>query len=146
MRKFVICLMILMSLKSFSQYKASSGEEKAIMSVGLLQGGGSLVGADLELKLANHLGAQIGAGLLGYGAGIDFHFKPDIRSSSLSLQYWHQGISPYAYQSWAGPLYVYRAPRWFTASIGLGLNTGGNLLPTSTPVTLLFSIGGYFPL
>ncbi len=143
-KSIIAIALLIFSVKSTAQRFNQTHDEKTIMTIGFLNGGGSLVGADLEFKVANHFGAQIGAGFFGYGAGLNYHFKPGIRNSFLSLQYWHQGLNSSVYQTWVGPVYVYRAPKWFTVSVGLGLNAGGTIV--DTPATLLFSIGGYFPL
>lgn len=50
-------------------------------TVGLLQGGGSLIGVDLEVLATEKIGIQLGAGLVGYGAAINYHPKGGFRSS-----------------------------------------------------------------
>ncbi len=130
--------------------KPPAMKETSCITVGILQGGGSLVGADLELLLSDHFGAQIGAGLVGFGAGLNYHFKPGIRSSLLSLQYWNQGIGDSFTQSLIGPSFVYRGRKWFTFQIGLGavLDIGDHDLyePGEEPdVLLTYAIGAYFP-
>ncbi|MEI6556023.1 MAG: hypothetical protein WCL70_10555 [Paludibacter sp.] len=120
-RFFFPLLLICISAGVFSQVVENKDIEKtSSITVGILQGGGSLVGADFETLLSKQLGAQIGAGYLGFGGGINYHFKPSIHSSFLSLQYWHQGVGSTYTQSMIGPTFVYRAPKWFTAQIGLG--------------------------
>jgi len=119
------------------------------VTIGVLQGGGSLIGADLEIYLINKFGIQFGAGLIGYGLGLNYHIKPKIRSSFISLLYWHQGYQSTYTQSLLGPCYVFRGRRWFTAQIGLGfLLQEGPAWPSSkthTPVMLTYAIGGYIP-
>jgi hypothetical protein len=116
---------------------------------GYLQGGGSLVGYDVELLLGDKFGFQLGVGFIGFGAGINYHFKPDIRSSFISLQYWHQGIENYFIQSLIGPCFVFREKKLFTAQIGLGFALEkGPAWPSSKtqpPVMLTYSIGFYLP-
>ena len=121
------------------------------VTVGILQGGGSLIGADFEFLVEDHYGFQIGGGFVGYGAALNYHFKGGIRSSFLSFGYWHQGHQETYVQSLIGPTFVYRGPRWFTAQIGLGyqLEEGpaAQQLELDLPGTqLLYSIGAYFPL
>jgi hypothetical protein len=120
------------------------------ITVGILQGGGSLVGGDLELKLVDRLGIQIGAGIVGFGAGLNFHLKPTIRSSFISLQYWHQGVGDSYTQSLLGPNFVYRGKKWFSAQLGIGFTLeNGPGWPESQepiPVMLTYAIGIYFPL
>lgn len=129
-------------------------EEQAIGAgtVGFLQGGGSLIGIDLEVLATDHIGIQVGGGLVGYGAALNYHPKGGFRSSFISVTYWHQGHQENFVQSLLGPTFVFRGKKWFTAQIGLGfqLNEGPgakNLDPDALPSTqLLYSIGGYFPL
>jgi hypothetical protein len=117
-------------------------------TIGLLQGGGSLIGFDAEVLLTRFVGIQAGAGFVGFGAGINFHLKPDVRSSFISIQYWHQGIEKSFAQSLAGPSFVFRARKIFTAQIGLGfLLEKGPAWPSSktqTDVMLTYSVGVYF--
>ena len=152
MKKVIFVLLLMgITINIFSQISAGYGEEKkSCITVGILQGGGSLVGADFEALVSNKVGFQIGAGLVGFGAGMNFHFKPTVRSSFISLQYWHQGFGTGYAQSLLGPSFVYRAPRWFTAQIGLGYVLGYGPAWTSSvaksPVILMYSIGAYFPI
>jgi hypothetical protein len=150
---FLFICAISISLCMYSQVMKITDDEPektASITVGILQGGGSLIGADLEKLLSRHIGAQVGAGYSGFGGGINYHLTPSIRSSFVSVQYWHQGIGNRYAQSMFGPSFVYRAPRWFTAQIGLGYVLGyGPNYPSSagkSPVILLYSIGAYFPL
>ncbi|RPJ70721.1 MAG: hypothetical protein EHM20_15225 [Alphaproteobacteria bacterium] len=119
------------------------------ITYGVLNGGGSLLGMDLEIGLTKSIGIQAGAGFVGMGAGLNFHFKPTLRSSFLSFQYWHQGILDSYSQSLLGPSIVFRAKKVFTAQIGLGfvLEKGPAWPETmeQPPVMLTYSIGIYFP-
>ncbi len=151
--KTTLCLILLsMSfLKLYSQYNLDyyEHEEKAAITIGVLQGGGGLVGGDFEVLLTNQLGIQFGAGIFSFGGGINYHFKPSIRSSFISFQYWHQGIGEGFAQSAIGPSFVYRGKRWFTFQIGIGKTLEkGPAYPKNmeqTPVMLLYSMGIYFP-
>jgi hypothetical protein len=120
------------------------------VSIGLLHGGGSLVGADFEILVSERVGLQVGAGIVGLGAGLNYHLKPTISSSMISLLYWHQGIGEYHTQSLVGPSFVFRANKLFTASLGLGYALGkGPAWPSDKvqpPVMLTYSIGVYLPL
>lgn len=119
------------------------------VSVGFLQGGGSIAGFDVEIFTGNILGIQAGAGYVGYGAGLTFHLKPDVRSSLISLQYWHQGIAESFTQSLIGPTFVFRAKKVFTAQLGFGfLLKEGPAWPESIhhpPVMLTYSVGFFWP-
>lgn len=124
--------------------------QRAVGTLGILQGGGSLVGIDIEVLATSRLGLQVGAGFLGYGGGINYHIKPGVRSSFISLQYWHQGFDNSYTQSLAGPNFVYRSKKWFTAQLGLGktLEKGPNWpeKEDQPPYILMYAIGGYFNL
>ena len=151
MRQIFIMIIICISTNLFSQIeqKTEQIEKHKSITIGFLQGGGSLVGADLELLVANHFGFQIGVGLVGFGGGLNYHFKPSIRSSFISLQYWNQGIGDSFTQNVIGPNFVYRGKRWFTAQIGAGIPLGkGPALPDDyeqPSVMLMYSIGAYIP-
>jgi hypothetical protein len=87
---FALCLLGQLLV---AQDESAARKERNCVAGGILQGGGSLVGADLEFLLFKGLGIQAGAGLIGFGAGINYHIQPDnIRTPFLSLQYWHQGV------------------------------------------------------
>lgn len=128
-------------------FQSESSSDEAI-SFGILHGGGSLIGADFEMLISDDFGLQVGVGLVGLGAGLNYHFKKDdIRSSFVSWQLWNQGIGQSYVQRVTGPLYVYRGKKWFTASIGFGaVLDRGPAFPDNiekTPVILLYSIGIY---
>jgi len=152
MKKLIFATLLLsISLGLFSQVVENQGiEKKSSLTIGFLQGGGSLVGADFETLLSDKFSMQIGAGFVGFGAGINYHFQPSISSSFISLQYWHQGFGTSYTQSLIGPNFVFRAKKWFTAQIGLGYVLGyGPAWPSTaatSPVILMYSIGVYFPL
>ncbi|MBQ8958607.1 MAG: hypothetical protein IJ057_08950 [Bacteroidales bacterium] len=99
---------------------------------------------------SNHFSAQAGMGLTSFGGGINYHFKPYINSSMISLMYWHQGLGNTYTQAVVGPVYTFRAPKVFQFQIGLGARVGeGPALPEANkdvPMMLLYSIGVYFPL
>lgn len=154
-----VLFLILMSAVSLTmnsqtvQQKTTNGSynaERASLSIGFLHGGGGLVGADFEALLSNRVGLQLGAGLVSYSFGLNYHLKPGIRSSFLSLSYWHQGVGDAFVQSMVGPSYVFRGKRWFTTQIGLGyiLDRGPAFPDTMqrTPVILTYAIGAYFVL
>lgn len=125
-------------------------EEKACVTIGVLKGGGALLGADFEFLLNDLLGLQLGVGLISFGAGINYHLKPSIRSSFLSLQYWNQGTGDAFVQNIVSSNYVYRGKKWFTAQIGLGrIIDTGPIFPQDLsvpPVILTYAIGVYLPM
>ena len=149
MKKLVLIVLVaLFSVQLMAQRVPS--EKKMSISAGFLQGGGGLVGADLEYLFSDHFSVQAGAGLISCGAAINYHFKPFINSSMLSLSYWHQGFGDAYTQSVVGPVYTFRAPKVFQFQIGMGYRVNeGPSLPEANkkvPVMLLYSIGVYFPL
>lgn len=122
----------------------------------MLQGGGTLVGVDFEQLIGDKIGVQVGAGFIGFGAGVNYHFHPTSASSGISLQFWNQvtGGNKLS-QRVAGVTYLYRAETsGFTAQIGLGsVIKRGKILDdyykdkgiTNPPaVILMYSIGWYF--
>lgn len=119
-------------------------------TVGFLEGGGGLVGIDWEFLVAKRLGIQVGTGLVSIGASVNVHLRPDIRSSFVALQYWHQGFGENYVQSLIGPSYVFRARKVFTAQVGFGYALGkGPAWPADQqqPSTMLtYAIGIYFPI
>jgi|GEM_PF-1701379 len=122
---------------------------RSALTVGVLQGGGSLIGFDFEARIANNLGVQFGAGLLGFGLGFNSHFRQDIRSSFVSFQYWNQGLGNTHTQSIAGVTYVFRGKKWFTFQIGGGIPVKFGPAATealrNNKFLLMYSIGAYFP-
>jgi hypothetical protein len=123
-------------------------ESSRCTTIGILQGGGSLVGFDVEFLVSKKLGVQAGVGFLGFGAGLNYHFAPHIKSSFVSLQYWHQGVGTGYVQSLIGPSYVYRHPKGITAQLGIAalVETGPNYTLSKKPdAMLIYSIGWYIP-
>ena len=131
---------------SFSQVTKTN---RSCITIGILQGGGSLIGADVEFLVTKKFSFQVGAGLVGYGYGINYHLEPSIKSSFFSLQYWNQGFKNSFAQNVIGPTYVYRGKKWFTAQLGLGKTLDkGPAYPDNIEqpkVIFLYSIGLYIP-
>ena len=149
-----ICSLLFISLFYFGftfgqDYSENEVSKRNAVTVGVLQGGGALVGADVEFLVSDRIGLQVGGGFKAYGCGLNIHFKPTIRSSFVSFQYWHQGIGYTYAQSLAGALIVYRSKKWFTASLGIGTPVGiGPAYPVSyvNNYVFMYSIGFYIPL
>lgn len=149
MRQLILLFLVSFCLSNVFSQEAIDQQKKLCATIGILQGGGSLIGADLEVMAFNRVGLQAGAGFVGFGAGLNIHLKPTIRSSFVSLAYWHQGVG-YSYsQSLLGPSFVYRGKKWFTAQLGLGfaLEQGPSWPKDKEqpPVMLIYSIGAYIP-
>lgn len=154
-KSLLLALFIIASFALMGQTTDPSGftapaEKRAAITVGFLQGGGSLVGFDFELLATPRLGLQIGGGYVGFGGGINYHLKPAINSSFISLSYWHQGIGDTFAQDMMGGVFTFRARKLLSASLGLGipLRRGPALKEdfVQPPVMLLYSIGIYLPL
>lgn len=155
MRKITLIVFLFSSFQTslMAQYLSETtwvDEEKtACVTVGVLQGGGALVGADFEFLISNRVGFQAGIGLVAFGAAINYHIKPSIRSSFISFNYWNQGIGSSFAQNAVGASFVFRGKRWFTAQIGLGVPLEkGPAMPEDyeqPPIMLLYSIGAYIP-
>lgn len=154
-KQLLILFLSFLFSNSYAQYYEENYEEeqeineKAALTIGILQGGGSLIGADLEVLLTQRVGLQVGAGLVGFGTAVNVHLRPTIRSSMISFTYWNQGTGQSFYQNMAGPTFVYRSEGWFTAQLGLGKTLGtGPAYPEDLEqpsFLLLYSIGGYIP-
>lgn len=146
---FLFFLFLFIRLNSNAQNDSSNFENyKGAVTIGVLQGGGSLIGLDIEKLLIKNVGLQLGLGMIGFGGGINFHFKPAIKSPFITIGYWHQGIGKSFTQDIIGMTYVYRAKKWFTFQIGGGFPLSkGPAYPESIeqpPFMLLYSIGAYF--
>lgn len=151
---FVLFGWMMLTFASAQEYDFLNEEEpgyveRGAMTFGILNGGGGILGADLEIMLSSRIGVQAGLGLYSYGAGINFHLEPGIRSSMINLGYWHQGIGDSHTQTLIGPSYVYRGRKIFTSQIGLGfLIEEGPAWPSDKkhlPVMLVYSLGVYIP-
>ena len=127
-------------------------QKRAAVSFGVFHGGGGIVGADLEFLIGGRFGLQIGAGFPTIGAGINYHFKPQINSSFVSLQYFHVGVGESKVASLVGPMYVFRARRLLQLGVGWGAVTSKGPLwekamekNPEASMLLQFTIGLYFP-
>ena len=162
MKKFVFVLvMALLAIPVIAQETGSQSvvnqkrgrvpsEKQASVAVGFLNGGGGLVGLDFEYMLGKQVSVQAGAGFVSVGGALNYHFKPYINSSMISLVYMHQGVGNSYAASWLGPMYTFRAPKIFQVSGGLGLKVGdGPAADADTKrasASLMFNIGVYFPI
>lgn len=126
-----------------------SQREVGTFTFGILQGGGGIVGFEIGRLVSKYVGVHIGAGIVSFGGGVDFHFKPTALSSYVSLQYWHQGIKDDFVQSLLGPSYVWRSKFGLTAQIGIGFTVDRSRLGIATVGDnfgmLTYAIGYYVP-
>ena len=161
--KFLLSINIFTAVILFSQESVQNQyDPNAVprvdhaVTVGILQGGGSLIGIDYEHLVGENIGIQIGAGLVGFGAAVNYHFLPTASSSALSFVFWNQGTSgDKLSQRIVGVTYLYRSETGgLTAQIGLGsVITRGKIMDdyyrnkgiaNPPAVILLYSIGWYF--
>lgn len=131
-------------------------DTKAVVSYGICMGGSNLIGVEFERLIGKRYGAQVGAGLFGFSAGLNVHFFETLRSSFASLQVWYTGLGDSDSQ-WighktlmVGPSITYRnTTGWFTGTFGIGyVIEKGNAIPDwmdSFPVGIKLGIGAYIP-
>ena len=140
----ILCLFFAFNLSAQYAGEVETVKSSAI-TIGILQGGGSMVGVDFEGQVYKNLSLQFGIGYVGAGAGVNFHFSNSLRSSFLSVMFWNQGVGNAHTQTLVGPNFVYRSQSWFTAQIGLGfaLNKGRAYTPNmdQPPVMLMYAVG-----
>jgi hypothetical protein len=155
-KTFILVLFILSSAFISAQVADTTYQtvptitKRATITAGFLYGGGSFIGVDFEFLAAPKVGLQIGAGYIGFGGGINYHLKPEINSSFVSLEYWHQGIKESFAQDAIGGVFTFRAKKLLSATLGLGIPLSkGPALDADfkqPPVMLLYAIGLYLPL
>ena len=125
--------------------------ERTSINVGVFMGGGGIVGGDLEFLIGKRLGLQFGAGFPSFGLGFNYHLKPYINSSFVSLQYCHIGFGENNVGATLGPMFIFRAKKIFQAGVGWGAVVSKGALweeayKEEVSMLLHFNIGLYFPL
>lgn len=148
MKKFLLfALLAIFSVQAMAE--RIPNRKNTCLSIGILNGGGGVLGADFEYLCGKHFSFQVGAGAISAGTAINYHFKSYINSSMISLNFWQQGFGPLWLQTLVGPSYTYRAPRYFQCQIGVGFRVAEGDLYGGLPAIPIFpmcSIGVYFPL
>jgi hypothetical protein len=139
--------------KTVSSTTVTTGQEigkspsKVAINAGILMGGGSLIGGDLEYLPSSRIGLQAGVGISSFGLALNYHLADRINSSFITLQYYHQGFGSSHFASYLGPMFVFRAKKVFQAGIGFGAVVDkGATFNLNTSFVLLYNIGVYFPL
>lgn len=122
------------------------GEPTTIGTLGFLQAGG-FVGFDVEQKLFDHVGAQIGLGLFGADAALNIHLEKSINSPYISIQARDQLVFTYGW----GVAYGHRFDNGFAFQAGVmlhaeGRNIDGVYIKPKTVQMLIISIGKWFRL
>jgi hypothetical protein len=123
MRTFIT--LFLFSFLIGISYAQDQAEEKRklespqnAVTIGLLQGG-SLIGFDYEFRVNDRFGVQVGTGIFGFAAGVNYHFTKATNGPFLSISYKNPG---FGYMSTIGPEY---GRRWFfNDNWGISLQVG----------------------
>ena len=151
MKKIVLLLFTYFSLHLCYSKSNQSRHELTKLTIGILQGGGGLIGMDFEHLISKNIGLSVGVGIRSYGASFHYHIKPDITSSSVAINYWHQGWGDSYVQSIVGPSYVFRLGRKFSGQLGIGgLVDKGPYYENAyndiqkSDILLIYSLGMYF--
>jgi hypothetical protein len=146
----ILGFLFLFNINLFSQNELLKPEKTAAITLGFLQGGGSLIGLDIEKMLDKHVAVQVGLGLVGFGAAINYHPQGSIRSSFVSLQYFQQGFDSGFTQNGIGPSFVFRAKKIFSCQFGFArILSRGPAWPSNAgrpAVIATYAIGVYLPL
>ncbi len=113
-----------------------------------MMGGGGLLGADIEALVLPHVSCQMGVGRSSFGAALNYHFRPEIKSPFLSLQYWQLGRAANHIATYMGPMFIYRNSSIFQAGIGYGyvVDKGAANRQPDKNFALMLQLGLCFPL
>jgi len=127
-------------------------EERSSINVGAFMGGGGLIGGDVETLISNRVGLQLGTGWvrmgsISMGLGINYHFKPYINSSFVSLQY----SNNFNIGATIGPMLTLRSSKVFQIGLGYGAvvskySLWEEVYDKKASALIHFNIGLYFPL
>lgn len=141
MNKPHLAILILLSFSAFlfSQEESDKWEGRNFATSIGIGHGASLMGVDFEYLVADNVGLQAGFGFLGADATLKFHTEDKINSPSIGITYQNNGFVMHS----LGVLYEYRAPKAFSAGIGLGY-IFAKPSEISATINILFSIGAYF--
>jgi len=146
-------LFLLLPLMAYAEEEIRASD--MAISVGVLNGGGALIGVDMEKLVTDRIGLSVGAGLVAFGAGLNIHFSPTVSSSSIRIGFNNQGTTgENVMMRSVGVSYLGRSSTGkFEWQLGLAhpfnVNQkvkdafGGEDPP---PVILTYSIGAYFAL
>ncbi|MFT6718776.1 MAG: hypothetical protein ACJAY8_001173, partial [Sphingobacteriales bacterium] len=131
-RLILLCSLFVGNL-AFSQYYGTpsssdekvkgtgSSEDRTTITIGLFEGGGGLVGVELESLLNDRIGFEIGFGIVSFSLGLNYHLGVGgVKSSFIGIKYSSIGMGPSHMFKMVGPEYTYRSKKWFTGSIGFG--------------------------
>ncbi|MFY0598062.1 MAG: hypothetical protein JXR03_00225 [Cyclobacteriaceae bacterium] len=149
-----IGVFLLSTLCFFNSWGQNTGIDKEeppnpsmAVTMGLFQGGGSIVGADIDLLLGKRFGIQAGGGYLGLGGGFLYHVgKPyKINTSAFAFTAWQFGAGSKFSGAYAGPSFIFRAFNFLSIQGGGGIRIARNnetySRPKATPYSLRFAIG-----
>jgi hypothetical protein len=148
--KLFISILFFAFLLPISNYSKESiinnkvDKKNFCVTLGYHQGGGSLIGADLELYSKHYVGIHAGAGIRGLGFGFNVHFNEDVNSSFISLQYWNQNNEKIRREYLGGVICL----RYYYFSIQYGLGYPLNHGPESVAlpdISNMLAVGLYYP-
>lgn len=98
-----------------------SSEDRTTITVGLFEGGGGIVGVELESLFNDRIGFEIGFGIVSFSLGLNYHVGlGGVKSSFVGIKYSSLGMGPGHLFKTVGPEYTYRSKKWFTGSVGFG--------------------------
>jgi len=148
----LILFLLLVSMRLLAQEtKPTNTNPQGVLIFGFLNGGGALIGVDAELMIKDTKVALIGGmGYKAFGAGIAYHFKPTLNSSSINMNYWHQGLQESYFASYIGHTYAVKILDLFAVQVGIGkiIDKGPqydsflkSLGSNDVPFSILLSIG-----
>ena len=155
-RGLVIALLLATTMISVSAQDSHPNLKNTSITIGLLQGGGALIGMDFEKMIKQQWSLQTGFGAIGFGAGLNYHLKPQINSNFVSIQLWNQGLlGDDLSQRIVGITYSFRGESsGVTGQIGLGYTIKRSEALTQyleaygidniPPVTLIYSMVWWF--
>ena len=122
MIKNIILVLLLMISISFGDDLSYLQTDKTMSTtIGLLNGGGSLIGVDVEKMISKKVGIQVGAGIVGSSIALNYHPKGHVLSSAYSLAYWNQrGFNDFSIQ-YVGITRIFKnKSKGLTYQLGLG--------------------------
>lgn len=117
------------------------------IGAGLGVGGNSVFGVEIQTMFLPRLSAQLGAGVGGFSAGLNYHIYPTVRSPYFSAQIWQNGFGNNYKAIYAGPMFVYRADRLLQVGLGAGYQIDKNpAVDFNSKYILMFNLGVYLPM
>lgn len=150
----IAILAIILCFNGYSQaqnspiYEGYKPHHKFSVSAGLTNGINSMLSANINYMPGNVIGWQLGAGMEGVGAALNFHLRQEVNSPAITVNYWYNGLGNNYEQSVFGMTYMHRTQRYLSTQLGLGYITtsDGNFNNNArdSGIVILYSLGVYF--